>query len=301
MNASLLRILLVLVTFATLQGCGRKKKAAESSNSAPEQVEQADQGTVSKATTGGDAAPTEQLPSGDAPPSDLASSEMLDVKDPATAGVPPELLASDQAYEAWFKKHNLDLNDPGMLEADPDSDGSSNRDEFLADTNPHDGDSRPGLHKAMRLAEYRDVKLPFILQAVEGDKARIARVGGAEGDVETVRAGQSLRGLSYKVDRVISRRDFDKNGQPIDRSQVLLSDASTQEKVTLVKDMPAHSTASYAVISSAEGGQALKVRQGETFTWPAEGGAEYKVIDLRSEQVVVQEVATRKMWTIPRK
>jgi hypothetical protein len=40
------------------------------------------------------------------------------------------------------------------------------------------------------------------------------------------------------------------------------------------------------------------VKQDQTFKWPDENGATYKVIDLRADQVVVQDVATRKMWTI---
>lgn len=59
--------------------------------------------------------------------------------------------ATEQAaYEAWFGKYRLDLNDPKMLDADADGDGASNRDEFLADTNPRNASSHPPTGAAQR-------------------------------------------------------------------------------------------------------------------------------------------------------
>src|SRR4051812_27487186 len=59
---------------------------------------------------------------------------------PQTAEATPEVgtasatvnTSEKDAYEAWFKKYHLDLNDPKMLDADPDGDGFTNREEFLA-------------------------------------------------------------------------------------------------------------------------------------------------------------------------
>ena len=230
--------------------------------------------------------------SSEAAPDDLPSRE-----EAALAGIPAELLASDNAYEAWFNKYKLDLKDPKMLDADPDGDGATNRDEFMGDTNPNDPNSRPGIHKFMRLKEYTEVKLPLILESVEGSQARIKQLE-PEPKVETVVAGQSVAGL--KVERVISRRDTDKEGVPVDLSRVILRDPATNQNVTLVKDMPAKSAASSAVLMSADGQTTVTIKEGDVFSWPTEQGTTYKVIDLRADQAVVQEVETKKMWTLPR-
>ena len=165
-------------------------------------------------------------------------------RDPAVPGVPAELLASDKAYEAWFKKHGLDLNEPKMLDADPDSDGFTNREEFLADTDPKDANARPGVHKVMRLKAYHEVRVPLLLESVEGQMARIRQEAGGETKLETVTVGQMVGGL--KVSRVAARRVTDKGGHPADLSRVELEDLATREKVVLVKDLPAKSSASYA-------------------------------------------------------
>jgi hypothetical protein len=65
-------------------------------------------------------------------------------------------------------------------------------------------------------------------------------------------------------------------------------------------DMPARSAASYAVLSAGKGSEPLKVHQGDTFHWPRENGTAFKVIDLRSDQIVVQDLATQRMVTIVR-
>src|SRR5687768_18166071 len=81
--------------------------------------------------------PAEQMPAEPAAPAEAA---------PTAGAAAPEEPVANAAFEEWFKKHRLDLNDPKMLEADEDADGFSNRDEFLADTDPRDPNARPGIH-----------------------------------------------------------------------------------------------------------------------------------------------------------
>ena len=242
--------------------------------------------------------PAEQMPVEDrvAKPratGDSTTSNPAPVAD-ATPALPP-----DEGYDAWFKKHNLDLNDPKMLDADTDGDGFSNRDEFMADTDPRDANSRPGIHNQMRLKQYTEVRLPVILEDVSGDTARVRRLDGAE-RIETVRAGQTVKGLHWKVERMVSKRDVDKNGAPVDLSSLTLIDTETNEKTILAKNLPTRTGDTFAELASEDGGKIVKVKQGDTFHWPDESGPAFKVIDLRPDQAVVQEVATGKMWTIPK-
>ncbi len=212
----------------------------------------------------------------------------------AVAPMPPE-----EGYEAWFKKHNLNLGDPAMLDADTDGDGVSNRDEFMADTDPRNAESRPGIHSQIRLKQYTEVRLPVVLEEVSGETARVRRLDGEE-RTETVRAGQTVKGLHWKVERMQNKQDVDKNGDPVDLSSLTLIDTDTNERTTLKKNLPTRTGDSFAELASADGAKTVKVKEGETFHWPDESGSAFKVIDLRPDQIVVQDVATRKMWTIPK-
>lgn len=294
-----LRCSAVVLTAAVLvTGCKKKEEdvsdEAESTLPASEQVAKAPQDEPAVPSTDAlPGTPVTDKPMADAPVAP-ADAPVADVPVPA-----PTAAADGANFEEWFKKHNLDLNDPKMLDSDPDGDGASNRDEFLADTNPHDVASRPGMHKAIRLKEFSEVVLPLVVEEVSGDKAKIRHTGGA-GKTETVKAGDTVHGLPLKVDRVEQIRDTDKAGNPQDRSMVTLEDTGTKEKLTLVKDMPARTAASFAVLTSPDGSANVKVHQGETFKWPGDESATYKVIDLREDQVVLQQLENKQMWTVIR-
>jgi hypothetical protein len=225
---------------------------------------------------------------------------------PGTAGAPVVATAEvssaeKEAYEAWFKKYHLDLNDPKMLDADPDGDGFTNREEFLANTDPTDPNSHPPYtdpSRFLRLKEYSEARLPITLEKIEGEKAHLKRTDG-EGKIETVKAGDTVHGLPLKVLKIEARQDIDKNGEHVDLSQVTLEDSTTKEKFVLTGNLPAKTSASYVVLTSRDG-KSFKVRRGDVFTWPAEGGSNYKVIDMSQDQVVLQQVDNRKMWTVPR-
>lgn len=265
MNRSLLRLTAVTAALVLSTGCRKKDPADEVAEEAESALP-----------------PTEQVTPAAEP-----------------AALPIEGTAGNADFEAWFKKHKLNLNDPKMLDADPDGDGFSNRDEFLADSDPHDANSFPGIHKTIRLKEFTEVRLPLIVEAVEGEKARIRRTDG-DGKAESVKAGDTVSGLPLKVERVEVIHDTDKEGKPIDRSIVVLEDTGTKERLTLVKDMPARTAASFAMLTSADGNTTLKVKQGDTFKWPGDDTATYKVIDLRDDQVVLQQLENKKMWTVAR-
>lgn len=285
MNSSLRWFALLSLSVLLASGCQKKEEVvaevardAETKLPAEEQV----------------AAPTTQpapAPASDAPAASGAA--------PMIAGAAPS--GNEQAaYEAWFKKNNLDLNDPKMLDADPDEDGFPNRDEFLADTDPHDKNARPGIHKAIRMKEYNEVRLPLALESIDGETAKIRRTDQTEAKPVTVKAGDTLRGLPLKVKSVETKTDFAKGGERVDLSKVAIEDSSTHETIFLMKDLPAKTSATYAVLVSPDGKTNLKVRKGDVFTWPAEQGTTYKVLDLSQDQAVLLQIETKKTWTIPR-
>jgi len=238
--------------------------------------------------------PQEQAP----PAAALQTAETAPAVATATAAVNTN---EKDAYEAWFKKYGLDLNDPKMLDADPDGDGFTNRDEFLANTNPLDPTSHPPVSdpgKMLKLKEYSEARLPLTLDAIQGEKALLKRSDGEK--LESVKVGDTVRGLPLKVLKIEERRDIDKNGEKVDLSQVTLEDSSTKEKYILTGNLPAKTSASYAVLVTNDGKASLKVRHGDVFTYPTENGTNYKVIDMSQDQVVLQQMDNKKMWTVPR-
>lgn len=216
----------------------------------------------------------------------------------STAPAASSLSNEDSAQlEAWWKKHNLDPNDPAQLVADSDGDGYSNREEFLADTNPRDPNSLPGVMEGVAMKTLNEVTVPMVLREVKSGKARIQHSDGTE---ETLVAGATPKGSALKVKAVRNEVKADKHGVWTDMSQVMLENPETKETVFLMRDLPARSSQTHAVIAGADGSE-QKVHFDETFTIASHPGKQFKVIDLRADQVVVQEVGGKAVFTIPKR
>lgn len=217
---------------------------------------------------------------------------------PAAAPTTPEISAEDTAQlNAWWKKHNLDPNDGAQLVADSDGDGYSNREEFLADTNPRDPNSLPGVMEGVAMKAMNEVPVPIILREVKAGKARIQHSDGAE---EIISEGSIPKGSAFKVKGVKNKVVPDKHGVWTDMSQVTLENPETKETVFLVRDLPARSSQTHAVISGADGVE-QKIHYDQEFTLVAFPGKKFKVVDLRADQVVVQVVGEKTTLTIPKR
>ena len=213
--------------------------------------------------------------------------------------LPSGISAEDNAaFEGWFRKHSLDPKDPAMLDADTDGDGYSNREEFLAGTNPRDPDSMPGMIDGVSMKEMKDVRVPVILREVKGGTARVQHVD--ELGLEELREGSPVKGLPYRVTKIKHEVKADKHGVFTDVSQVTLENPETNESVVLVKDLPARSSETHAVLVGADGVE-QKVHVDETITLPGQKGKKFKVLEVRPDQVVVEELESRRPLTIPKR
>lgn len=200
-------------------------------------------------------------------------------------------------YEAWFKKYNL-TPEPSVLDQDADADGYSNREEFLASTNPRDPNSLPGVIEGVSVKAMTEIKIPIILRDVKPGKAHIERTDGL--GEEDLREGSQPKGLAYRVTGIKQEVKADKHGVFTDVSNVTLMNPQTKEKVILVRDMPARSSETHAVVVGADGIE-QKIHVDEIVTLPGQGSRKFKVLELRSDQVVVEELGTKRPLTIPKR
>jgi len=213
---------------------------------------------------------------------------------------PQATLSDDEnaKFEAWCRKHGLDPKDPAMLDADTDGDGFSNREEYIAGTNPRDPHSMPGMIEGVAMKELKDVRVPVILRAVKEGKARVERLDVP--GVEEWEQGTTVKGLPYRVTAVKQEVKADKHGVFSDVSQVPLENSDTKESVVLIRDLPARSSETHAILVGPDGTE-QKVRLDEIIELPGQKDKKFKVLELRPEQVVIEEMATRRPLTIPKR
>lgn len=235
------------------------------------------------------------------PDSDRADGALPDAPPDARLADNPILAALSpedrERFEGWFKKYNLSP-DPAVMDQDPDGDGYPNREEFLAGTNPRDPRSMPGLVEGVSVKAVEEVRIPMMLREVKGSVARIERTDAA--GTEDLTVGSQPKGLPYKVTAVKHELKADKHGVLTDVSNVTLENTGTKETVILIRDLPARSSETHAVVVGADGTE-MKVHLDETVELPGLPGKKFKILELRADQVVVEELATKRAMTIPKR
>lgn len=213
---------------------------------------------------------------------------------------PQAALSEDETakFEAWFRKYGLDPKDPAMLDADSDGDGFSNREEFLAGTNPRDPNSMPGMLDGIVMKELKEVRIPVILREVKGGKARVQRLDTP--GMEEWEQGTNVKGLPYRVTAVKQEVKADKHGVFSDVSQVKIENLDTKESSVLIRDLPARSSETHAILMGPDG-IPKSVHVDEVIELPGQKDKKFKVIELRPDQVVIEEIGTRRPLTIPKR
>ncbi|MEM8953782.1 MAG: ankyrin repeat domain-containing protein [Verrucomicrobiota bacterium] len=156
--------------------------------------------------------------------------------------------------------------------------------------------------KPFRMTDYREQHLPVMLKSVEGERAEVRVLYRQETPV-AVRAGEMIADTGLEVLKFEKKFANSKQGagQLVDVSQMVVIDHDSGEKHLLVKDLPAKSSETYAVMSLDGSGQSYDVRIHDEFTTQTSDGEErFRVIDVRPTQVVIQNLSTEELYTIPR-
>lgn len=201
-------------------------------------------------------------------------------------------------FENWCRRFGLDPKDPGMLDADPDHDGFSNREEFIAGTSPLDPNSVPGMLDGVTMKEMKEVQVPVILREVKDGKAQVERLD--KPGMEEWQQGTVVTGLPYRVVTVKHEVKADKHGVFSDMSRITLENPDTKETVTLVRNLPTRSSETYAILSGTGAGE-QKIHVDEVIEITGQKDKKFKVLEIRPEQVVVEEMGTRRPLTIPKR
>lgn len=211
----------------------------------------------------------------------------------ASGGASPSAAAGGAMEQAWLKQNKVDpqtllTKDTGQ---DDDGDGFTNDEELAAGTDPNDPKSHPPLHTKLRMRRLDAQTFPVVLDSVwpNGKKAKVSVKGGPSSELAV---GDSVPGVPYRVTRIRPRSIYAKDtGQPMDVSELTLTQTETGEKVTLVKSMPANAPNSRAVLAvELAGGKAteIEVRNNQEFTLPSDDKTRYRVLDIRPTQVVLK-------------
>ncbi len=158
------------------------------------------------------------------------------------------------------------------------------------------GESFPMPPLVMR--HYREKEVPVRIKSVQGETATVSIAGKAPREVK-LRAGESIPGSKLVVVRVRRRMEDSKVnlGKPSQISVVEVRDGATGKTREWISGIPSSAHDPVALVEDAATGKRYVASPGQRFK--GADGAEYLISEVRPNQIVIQEVASGAVRTIP--
>jgi serine/threonine-protein phosphatase 6 regulatory ankyrin repeat subunit B len=156
--------------------------------------------------------------------------------------------------------------------------------------------AKAGVPIVMR--HYREREMPVEVKSVQNDTATL-RIAGATPREVKVRVGEMLPGSRLAIVKVQRRMSSGKAnlGKLTEVSVLELKDTFTGARRELISGVPSSAHDPVALVEDANTGKRYTASPGQRFRDAA--GAEYVVKDVRPNQVIVAEVASGAVHTLP--
>lgn len=148
------------------------------------------------------------------------------------------------------------------------------------------------------MRHYREKEVPVQVRTVQGDTATVTIAGAVRRDLK-VRAGDPIPGSKLVVVRVRRRMEDSKInlGKPAEISVVEVRDGATGKTREWISGVPSSAHDPVALVEDATTGKRYVASPGQHFK--AEDGAEYLISEVRPNQMVIKDLASGAVRTIP--
>jgi hypothetical protein len=148
------------------------------------------------------------------------------------------------------------------------------------------------------MRHYREREIPVQVRNVEGETAVLHIVGTHSREVK-VRSGETIPGSRLVVLRVLRRMENSKLnlGQATEVSVVEVRDSTTGTTREWISGVAASAHDPVALVEDSATGQRYTASPGQRFK--SADGAEFIISDVRPNQLVIEEVASGTVQTIP--
>lgn len=212
----------------------------------------------------------------------------------------------------WILKYNLDYSRSDLLETDPDNDGFTVLEEFLAGTNPIDPNSVPPRWTKLRVRDY--TVIPFLLKFSgtmdEGNTFSINYIDERTKQPDPKRPTQmvsigeqiEISGQKYTVIEYHPKKITDNvTGLEKDESELVVQNKLTGDKIVLINGKITDSpTVLVSFVNLIDSQEIKNIKIGQEFSLTADPQTKYRLESANENQAILINKSTGEKIKIPR-
>jgi hypothetical protein len=201
---------------------------------------------------------------------------------------------------AWLIKFDLDYADSSVKDQDPDNDGFSNLEEYLAGTDPAQKSETPPYHTKLRLEKF--IAVPFrLIFTGSPDEGQTFTINSKDLKSRTqfLQLGDTIEGSPYKV-LTYEKKSEVRDEIERDISELTIQNTQTGQKLVLVWNQESNDPTSFADFVYLLDNSKFKVKKDDDFSLQPETDRKYKLIDISEAEAVIQDVASGEQFKIPK-
>jgi hypothetical protein len=193
---------------------------------------------------------------------------------------------------AWLVKYNLDYGNPNIKNEDPDKDGFTNMEEFVAGLDPTNEKSVPPYHTKLRLTKFDPVPFRLKFGGDSGDGATfIINAKDAKARTQFLKLGDMIEGAPYKL-LSYEKKTTTKNDMEVNASELVIQNTETGQKIVLVYDKEADDPTSFGEFLYLWDNSKRRIKKGDEFTLPPENAHKYKLIDISAQEAQIEDLGS---------
>ena len=198
---------------------------------------------------------------------------------------------------AWLIKFGLNYADANVKDQDADGDGFTNLEEFKDKSDPKNKASTPPKFTKLRFIKFEQKPFMLVFKGNPDGDGKEFQINANNARTQFKKLNETIDGAPYKIIAYAPKKG-EKNGVPIDLSELTVENTETQVTIVLVVKKETNDPTSFGEFFNVLTNEKFRLQKGEEFTIKPDVNTKLKLIDISSTEAKIQDVATGKTSTL---